>query len=158
MREATANAPELRVLSRELREVGKRFYTVSELIRLSGITRKQATYWAQIDLLRPTMHSPEARGKNPAYFYSTEDAVRALLFCELKRRGFSPSQIKQVSRNLKKDGVRLERAAGIYLLTDGYSVYYAANDHEAVDILRHHRQMLLLVPIHEHVKKLREAA
>ena len=157
MREATAKATELRVLTRELREVGKRLYTVSELTRLSGVTRKQATYWAQTDLLRPTLHSTEARGKNPAYFYSTEDALRALLFCELKRRGFSPSQIKQVSRNLKKDGVRLERT-GVYLLTDGYSIYYAANDHEAVDILRHHRQMLLLVPIQEHVKKLREAA
>jgi len=157
---ATAKSHDLRVLTTELPEVegiGRRLYTVSELTRLSGMTRKQAVYWSHISLLTPALQVPEARGKNPAYFYSSEEALRALIFCELKRCGFSLQQIKQVARNLHRDRLQLERA-GTYLLTDGYSVYYADSDHEVVDILRHHRQLLLLVPIQEQVRKLGEAA
>ncbi len=156
---AAAKSPDLRLLTRKLSDIqgiGRRLYTVSELTRLAGMTRKQAVYWAHIHLLTPALQIP-ARGKNPAYFYSSEEAIRALIFSELKRCGFSLRRIKQVARNLQKDGMRLEKA-GSYLLTDGYSVYYADSDHEVVDILRRHRQLLLLVPIQEQVRKLREVA
>lgn len=46
----------------------------------------------------------------------------------------------------------------LYLLTDGYSVYYAVSDDQVVDVLKHRRQMLLLIPVHEQVAKLRAAA
>jgi hypothetical protein len=46
----------------------------------------------------------------------------------------------------------------MYLLTDGYSVYYANSNNEVTDILKHHRQMLLLVPLREQVEKLKAAA
>jgi DNA-binding transcriptional MerR regulator len=157
---AARKSADLRLLSSEIPEaegIGNRLYTVSQLTRLSGMTRKQAVYWAHVNLLTPALQVPEARGKNPAYFYSSEEVLRALIFCELKRSGFSLQQIKEVARNLEKDGVRLENAE-TYLLTDGYSVYYADSDHEVVDILRHHRQLLLLIPVREQVRKLTEAA
>jgi len=53
--------------------------------------------------------------------------------------------------------MRLDNSSG-YLLTDGYSVYYAEDNNAVVDILKHHRQMLLLVPIQEQVAKIQEAA
>jgi hypothetical protein len=43
-------------------------------------------------------------------------------------------------------------------LTDGYSVYYAFSHDEVVDVLKNHRQLLLLVPVHEHVDRLRKVA
>ena len=66
-------------------------------------------------------------------------------------------QVQQIARNLEEHGLRLD-ASEAYLLTDGYSVYYALSDDEVVDVLKHRRQMLLLVPIHEQVAKLREVA
>ena len=147
----------LRTVSSNKRDSGKRLYTIPELLGLSGMTRKQASYWAQIDLLNPRLRDPKARTGSPSSFYSAEEVVKAMIICDLKRAGFSLRQIQQVVRNLEEHGIRLDESEN-YLLTDGYSVYYAQSDNEAVDILKHHRQMLLLVPIHEQVEKLNQVA
>lgn len=140
------------------REMASRqFFTVPELVRLTGASRKQITYWAKIGLLIPTMRNAEALTGQPASFYSTREVIKGLIICELRRVGFSPRQVQQIIRNLEENNIRLDQTEN-YLLTDGYSVYYAHSDNEVVDILKHHRQMLLLVPIHEHVARLRGAA
>lgn len=136
---------------------GKRLYTVPALLSLTGMTRKQVAYWAEIKLLNPTLRDPNARTGRPASFYCAEEVVKALIICDIRRAGFSLQQIQQVIRNLEEHGIRLDRSEN-YLVTDGYSVYYANSDMEAFDILKHHRQMLLLIPIHEQVEKLRRVA
>ncbi len=135
----------------------KRMYTVPDLLGLTGLTRKQVTYWARIGILPPTIKDPSARTGYPASFYSAANVVKALVFCDLLKAGFKPRQIRQVAKNLREHRIRLDVAEN-YLLTDGYSVYYASSDSEAFDILRHHRQMMMLVPIHEQVEKLCNAA
>ena len=147
----------LKSLSSKIRNPGKRLYSIPELLGLTGMTRKQASYWARIKLLSPRMRTPNVRAGSPASFYSAEEVVKAMIICDLKRAGFSLRQIQQVTRNLEEHGIRLDTAEN-YLLTDGYSVYYADSDNEAVDILKHHRQMLLLVPVHEQVEKLKRVA
>ena len=137
--------------------ISKRLYTVSELISLTGITRKQVTYWAQIKLLNPTLRDYRARTGRPASFYSAKEVVKALIICDIRRAGFSLRQVQQVARNLEAHGIKLDESED-YLVTDGNSVFYADSDTEAIDILKHHRQLLLLVPIHEQVEKLRNAA
>jgi DNA-binding transcriptional MerR regulator len=135
----------------------KRLYTLPDLLRLTGLTRRQATYWAQTGLLTPTMRNAKAEKGKPVYFYSSRDVVKALIVCELRRAGFSPRQLQQVARNLKDSGIRLDDTE-LFLLTDGYSVYYATSNNEVVDVLKHHRQMLFMVTIHDQVEKLRRAA
>ena len=135
----------------------KRKYTVPELIGLTGITRKQVDYWAKTRLLAPLMRDMKAAVGSPASFYSAADVVKAMIIADLKRAGFSLRQIQQVARNLEEHGIKLAKAES-YLLTDGYSVYYADSNNEVIDILKHHRQMLLLVPIHEQVEKLKMVA
>ncbi len=134
----------------------KRLYTVPELMHLTGLTRKQVTYWARIGLVAPLLRDPDAVPGQPASFYAATDVIRALIVCELRRRGFTPRQVQQVARNLQEHDIRLDRSE-VYLLTDGYSVYYAFSDGEVVDVLKHQRQMLL-IPIHEQVAKLQEVA
>lgn len=147
----------LRPASLRRNSLSKRLYTVSELTRLTGITRKQVAYWAQIKLLNPTLRDARARTGRPASFYSAAEVVKALVICDIKRAGFSLRQVQQVAHNLEEHGIKLDKSED-YLVTDGISVYYADSDTEAFDILKHHRQMLLLVPIHEQVEKLRRAA
>ncbi len=138
-------------------QLGKRLYTAPELMRLTGMTRKQVTYWAQIGLITPTLRDPNADNGRPALFYSSTEVVKALIVCELRRSGFSPRQVQQVAHNLQERGIELSESKA-YLLTDGYSVYYAYNDGEVVDVLKNHHQMLLLIPIHEQIAKLQEVA
>lgn len=135
----------------------KPLYTAPELMRLTGMTRKQVDYWAKIGLVVPAFHDLIAGPGRPALFYTATVVVKALVVCELRRAGFSPRQMQQVARNLEERGIRLD-GPEVYLLTDGYSVYYALSDNEVIDVLKHHRQMLLLVPIHEQVAKLEEVA
>src|SRR5437660_12758384 len=77
----------------------KRLYTAPELMRLTGMTRKQVTYWAQIGLVTPTLRTPDTDNGKPALFYSSTEVIKALIVCELRRSGFSPRQVQQVARN-----------------------------------------------------------
>jgi DNA-binding transcriptional MerR regulator len=147
----------LKAIAPNRRTPNKRLYTVPELLGLTGMTRKQASYWAQINLLGPRMRVPKARAGSPSSFYSAEEVVKAMIICDLKRAGFSLRQIQQVTRNLEEHGIKLDTSEN-YLLTDGYSIYFASSDNEVVDILKHHRQMLLLVPVHEQIEKLKSVA
>jgi DNA-binding transcriptional MerR regulator len=138
-------------------DLTKRLYTAPELMRAAGMSRKQVSYWARIGLVAPTFQDPRAAGGRPSLFYSATEVVKAMIICELKRRGFSLRQVQEVAKNLQEFDIDLYDSQA-YLLTDGYSVYYAFDDGEVVDVLRNHRQQLLLVQIHEHVERLRRAA
>ena len=139
------------------KDLKKRLYTAPELMRLTGMTRKQITYWARIGLLQPKLRNPKASPGQPGLFYSAVEIIKALIICDLRRAGFTPRQVQQVARNLEQQGIRLDESEA-YLLTDGYSVYYASSDNEVIDLLKHHRQMLLLVPLREQIEKLEKAA
>lgn len=147
----------LRHVPSKFSDLKKRQYTVPELIGLTGISRKQVDYWAKTELLNPLMRDVTASVGQPVSFYSAAEVVKAMIIADLKRAGFSLRQIQQVARNLEEHGISLAKAEN-YLLTDGLSVYYASSDNEVIDILKHHRQMLLLIPIHEQVEKLRKVA
>jgi DNA-binding transcriptional MerR regulator len=138
-------------------DLTKRLYTAPELMRLAGMSRKQVSYWAQIDLVTPTFQDPKAAGGRPSLFYSAPEVIKAMIICELKRRGFTLRQVQEVAKNLQESQIDLHESQA-YLLTDGYSVYYAFDDGQVVDVLKNHRQQLLLVPIHEHVERLRRVA
>ena len=146
--------PRRKILPKGLTE---NLYTAPELMRLTGMTRKQVTYWARIGLLQPKLRNPKASPGQPGLFYSTVEILKALIICDLRRAGFTPRQVQQVARNLEQQGIRLDESQA-YLLTDGYSVYYASNDNEVIDLLKHQRQMLLLVPLQEQIEKLKKAA
>src|SRR5262245_50815226 len=79
----------LKAIAPNKRTPNKRLFTVPELLGLAGMTRKQAAYWAQINLLSPRMRSPKARVGSPSSFYSAEEVVKAMIICDLKRAGFS---------------------------------------------------------------------
>ncbi len=101
---------------------GKRLYTIPELLGITGISRKQVAYWAQIKLLNPVMRATASRAGSPTSFYSPQEVVKAMIISDLKRAGFSLRQIHQVARNLEANGIRLDKNEN-YLLTDGYSVF-----------------------------------
>ena len=153
----TKRISSLRRIATKKTDLQKRHYTIPELVKFSGISRKQVNYWAKINLLMPAMREVNVMIGRAGSYYSAEEVVKAMIIADLKRAGFSLRQIQQVARNLQEHGIKLNQSEN-YLLTDGYSVYYASNNSEVIDIFRHHRQMLLLVPVHEQVKRLTMAA
>lgn len=136
--------------------LANRLYTASELMRLTGMTRKQVTYWDRIGLVVP-MRNASAQSGRSSLFYPVKEVVKAMVVCDLRRAGFTPTQVQKVAKNLHECDLDLYDSQP-YILTDGYSVYYAFSDGEVVDVLKNHRQSLLLVPVSEHVDKLRSVA
>jgi DNA-binding transcriptional MerR regulator len=135
----------------------KKYYTIPELARLTGLSRRQIDYWTELKLIAPSLKNPDAHGGGkPASFYSTLEALKILVFSDVKQRGFSLAQIRQLNRNVAGNGVKLDEV-GAYLITDGVTILYASSDNEVVDILKNNRQMLL-VPIHEQIEKLKKVA
>src|SRR6266700_4966569 len=105
-----ANLPKpLGTVSQDLSErefPGKRLYTAPELMRLTGMTRKQVTYWARIGLITPILRTSNTDNGRPSLYYSGMEVVKALIVCELRRSGFSPRQVQQVARNLQEHGIQ----------------------------------------------------
>lgn len=159
MREATleGGVPSLEQAVSVGKSLSDRLYTIPELMRLSGLTRKKVVYWERIGLVSPSMRSLRISRRQPCVFYSSSEVLKALVICELLRLRLSLKQVQQLARNLSELDVDLY-GPETYLLTDGYSIYYASSDGQVVDVHRHHRQMLLLVPLHEQVAKLKGAA
>lgn len=145
------------VIARHLSGHGKKFYyTIPELAKITGLSRRQLDYWAAKKLITPSLKNPGVRGGKPASFYTTSEALKILIFSDVKQRGFSLLQIRQLQRNFATNDVRLDEA-GTYLLTDGVTIFYANSDNEVVDLLKHNRQMLL-VPIHDQMERLKRVA
>jgi DNA-binding transcriptional MerR regulator len=142
--------------SSKSKKLTKRSYTVPQLMRLTERTRRQLGYWEDINLLKPQFRDRKAAGSNPRAFYSAREAVKALIICDMLDRGLSLQQIQKVTLNLEKRGIRLDESED-YLLTDGNTVLYARSNEKVIDILKHEGQMML-VPIHEQVEKLKNAA
>jgi len=137
--------------------LSSRLYTIAELMRLTGITRKQVAYWEGIGLVVPTLRNARATRGKPSIYYSASQILKALVICELLQFGLSLQQVQQLAHNLQEFDLDLYESEA-YLLTDGYSIYYAYSDGQVVDVHKHQRQMLLLVPLHEKVAKLQGAA
>src|SRR4051812_46662080 len=98
------------IIPKELTEalpkgLGKHLYTAPELMRLTGMTRKQVTYWARIGLLKPNLRNSKALPGQPGLFYSAVEIIKALIVCDLRRAGFTPRQVQQVARNLERQGM-----------------------------------------------------
>jgi len=141
----------------ETRGNKNKYYTIPELAKLTGLTRRQIDYWAGIKLISASLKNSAVRGGGrPSSFFSTSEALKVLIFSDVKKRGFSLTQIKQLNRNFVLNEVKLDQA-GSYLLTDGVTILYAKSDNEVIDILKNNRQMLL-VPIQDQIERLKIVA
>lgn len=130
-----------------------RTYSVAELMKITGMTRQQVSYWARLGIVVPSI-SQQSEMTGPGYrsLYAVTDVIEGLIVSELRRCGFSLQSVRKVVNRLKSEGIELYESAP-FLLTDGQSVYYAYSDQEVVDLLRAHRQQLLLLSLEEQLVK-----
>lgn len=134
----------------------KNVYTIPEITRIANITRRQVTYWEEAGLLKSNFRNLSSTDGKIQFYFSRAEVIKLLIFCEMKQRGFSLQQIKKVARNLANLQTDFEKS-GRFILSDGYSVYFADDERQVIDILKHARQMLL-IPIEDQLEKLKKVA
>src|SRR5258708_30977157 len=148
-----------------LREFGKRWKsirpknspcTLDELSRLTKLTRAQLNQLHEAKIVPQLKEYSTSRKVRPLIFYSPESVLKALIFCEMKQAGFKIRQIQTAIKNLEDMGFRFN--TNTHLLTDGFNIHVATSDQKVVDIMRHNRQMMLLVSLEDQIEKLKELA
>jgi DNA-binding transcriptional MerR regulator len=117
---------------------------------MSGLTRRQVSYWVQLGLVKFAASVAGNQSINPTCFFREEEAAKLLIFSDMRRRGLSLKQIQTVAGAITHDKELLENK---YVLTDGFSVFFADTDREAVETLKLNR-LMLLIPTHDHLSQL----
>lgn len=138
-----------------VKDFEKNVFTIPEITRIANVTRRQVTHWEKDGLLSSfkNLNSPDGK---ILFYFSRVEVIKLLIFCEMKHKGFSLQQIRKVAQNLADLQPDYERS-GTFILSDGYTVALAEDEHQVIDILKHARQMIL-IPIEDQIEKLKMVA
>jgi DNA-binding transcriptional MerR regulator len=129
----------------------KKTYSSREVASLTGLTARQLQVWDAGGLLSPTVpsHRTEAGGYTERR-YTPIELFELLVLADLRRRGFSVHQLRELLRILRERfGHRLFEATGgggsVQLLTDGREIYARAAGGAFFNLLKTPTQPLLVV-------------
>jgi DNA-binding transcriptional MerR regulator len=136
---------------------GKSRCGVRELMRMTGLTRAQIVNLEKTGLVVPKWREySDLRPERPAVYYSEKEILKALIISDMRHAKFSLQQVRNAVKNLEALGYRLDMHS--HLLTDGYDIFVADREEKVIDVLRHNRQMLLLVSIEDQIQKVEKIA
>jgi len=138
----------------------KTTYSSREVARLSGLTARQLQLWDANGLISPAFPAHKTdKGGYTERRYTPLDLFEIVALADLRRRGFSVQQLRQVLGALKSEfGARLFDATGgggaVQLLTDGREIYARTARGEFYNLLKAPSQPLLVVGNEGLLKKL----
>lgn len=129
----------------------KATYSSREVAALTGLTARQLQLWDAGGLLSPTIpsHKTDAGGYTERR-YTPIELFELLVLADLRRRGFTIRQLRQILRILQEQfGERLFDATGgggaVQLLTDGKEIYARTASGAFFNLLRDASQPLLVI-------------
>lgn len=149
----------------------KTSYSAREVAALTGLTARQLQGWDLGRIFRPAI-SPRrtSSGGFTERRYTPVDLLELLALAELRRRGFTPAELKQLMQTLQQYFRRrlsetLDDAGEMRLLTDGRGLFLRTRQGHIFDLLVDPTQPLitgdglLLTPVtgRARVKKKRRA-
>lgn len=106
-------------------------FTVTEVSRIVGASRRQLDYWNKTHLLSPSMEV--ISGKSSFRLYSVQDIIDIKIIVRLLRSSLSLQRIRASFRFIKE---RPEQLASSIILTDGKTIYLYQDDDFLVDTLK----------------------
>ena len=134
----------------------KTHYSMEEVMGVTGLSRERVTYLWKAELIAPPLRTYSASRKElPTLSIPVHDVLKALIITDIRNAKFSLQKVRKVAKHLEELGMHLDASA--YLLTDGKSIKVATTNDEVVDVLKHHRQMFLLVSLEAQIEKLKTA-
>lgn len=134
----------------------KSHYSVEEVMEITDLSREKVSYlWKAKLIAEPLRTYSQSRKKLPLLSIPVHDVLKALIITDIRNAKFSLQKIRKVAKNLEELGMQFDAKA--YLLTDGKSIKVARTNDEVVDVLKHYRQMFLLVSLEDQIEKLKIA-
>ena len=142
----------------------KQYYSSRDVTSLTGLTADQLRWWERQKLIEPAVasHRTDAGGFTERR-YTPVDLLEIMVLADLRRRGFSLPQLRDLIDTLVEHfSVRLFEASGdggpLTLLTDGAEIYARTTDGRFFNLLKDPKQPLLVIGEEEHFKKLASRA
>ena len=129
----------------------KKTYSSREVAALTGLTARQLQVWDAGGLLIPAVRPRRtAAGGYTERRYTPIELFELVVLADLRRRGFTVHQLRQIVRVLKEQfGERLFDATGgggsVQLLTDGREIYAKGANGAFFNLLKAPRQPLLVI-------------
>ena len=129
----------------------KKTYSSREVAALTGLTARQLQVWDAGGLLIPAVRPRRtAAGGYTERRYTPIELFELVVLADLRRRGFTVHQLRQIVRILKEQfGERLFDATGgggsVQLLTDGREIYAKGANGAFFNLLKAPRQPLLVI-------------
>jgi DNA-binding transcriptional MerR regulator len=116
---------------REPKEIKTASFTVMEVSRIVGASRRQIDYWHKTRLLSPSLK--ETVGKKLIRRYSVQDIIELKIIVRLLR---SSMPLQKIRASFHFIGNRSEDLANSVILTDGQTIYLYQDDDLLVDTLK----------------------
>ena len=119
----------------------KTSYSAREVAALTGLTARQLQWWdANRIFLSAIASRPTSSGGFTERRYSPVDVLELLALGDLRRRGFTPSVLKQMMDTLRDYFRRrlseaLDDAGEVRLLTDGRGLFLRTRQGHVFDLL-----------------------
>jgi DNA-binding transcriptional MerR regulator len=142
----------------------KHYYSSRDVTAVTGLTAGQLRWWERQKLVEPAVasHQTDAGGFTERR-YTPVDLLEIMVLADLRRRGFSVPQLRELIDTLGDHfGIRLFEASGdggpLTLLTDGRDIYARTIDGRIFNLLKDPEQPLLVIGEEAHFKKLASRA
>lgn len=137
------------------RELKRNGYTIPQIERVTGVSRRRVLHWTKAKLLR-CLKDTDARGSEAVAYYSADDVFKAMIIFEMRKRGLSLKQVRRVETYLRRKEKCTLIESAKYLVTDGKTACYRESATTVIDLLKSKNQMLL-IPVFEHLTQVKEA-
>lgn len=109
-------------------------FRTSEVMKLTGVTKRQLDYWNRTGFLKPSLASGEGRGR--ARFYSYRDVVRLKVAKELRDSGVPLQVLRKVVKCLRGVEGLENPLAEAHIVVGGSDVLLVHGREELVSVLR----------------------
>ena len=125
-------------------------FTITEVSRIVGASRRRLAYWDKTGLLSPSLEV--ASGKGSLRLYSTEDIIQLEVLLRLRQ---SPLSLQRIRASFRFARERAEPLASSIILTDGKTIYLYQDDDLLVDTLKK-GQMVSRITVQDLIAEVQE--
>jgi len=137
-------------------ELKKNSYTIPQIVRVTGVSRRNVLHWTKVRLLRTCLTVTNTSGSRAIAYYSADNVFKAMIIFEMRKRGLSLKQVRRVETHLRRKEKCTLIESAKYLVTDGRTACYRESATTVIDLLKSKNQMLL-IPVFEHLTQVKAA-